>query len=231
MRARWRRVVFLLTMVAVLGLGLSVAAYSGAFGTQEAEALQNCGSWGRPQAANENSLRNFSMSARYSDNTYEGTVEPSGNHVTIYVRPRINGVTSNANCNPESVHIRWKVDTVLPWNNSLICQQMNLDSAFDGSYDAFDGYSTRFSSTTEEGCIYWDFWTNWPYQASISLEGRDGTAKRVFDSHDGPLPIKVYQAEIRICRTPADSSNHTCSDWSNTLEVDLVNDSAGPSGL
>ncbi len=231
MRARWRRVVFLLTTVAALGLGLSVAAYSGVFGTQEAEAQQNCGSWARPLEANENSLRNFSMRAQYSDNTYEGTVEPSGDHVTIYVRPRINGVTSNANCNPKSVHIRWKVDTVLPWNNSLTCQQMNLDSAFDGSYDPFDGYDTRFPTATEEGCIYWDFWTNWPYQASISLEGRDGTAKRVFDSHDGPLPINVYQAEIRICRTPADDSNHDCSGWSNTLEVDLVNDSAGPSGL
>ena len=56
MRARWRRVVFLLTTVAALGLGLSVAAYSGVFGTQEAEALQNCGSWGQAAGSQREQL-------------------------------------------------------------------------------------------------------------------------------------------------------------------------------
>ena len=245
MRARWRRVVFLLTTVAVLGLGLSVAAYSGAFGTQEAEALQTgfCGVWDQPQAATQDSLGNFSMSARYSDNTYKGTVQASEDHVTIYVRPRINGVTGSVQCNPESVQIQWRRPDLtgsglFDIDGSLTCEQMNLTSS-TGQTHTFDGYSSKFPTTTEKGCIYWDFWNDWPYQASISLEGRGGldTAKRVFDSHSGLLPIDVYEARIRICRTTADAAtkdfpiDHDCSAWSGYLEVDLVNDSAGPSGL
>ena len=242
MRARWRRAVFLLTMVAVLGLGLSVAAYSGAFGTQEAGALQTgfCGVWDQPQAATQDSLGNFSMHARYSDEDFEGTVNPSGDHVTIYVRPRISGVTGSVQCNPESVQIQWRrPDLTGPGlfdlDGTLTCEQMNLTSSA-GTAHTFDGYDTRFSSTDEKGCIYWDFWNDWPYQASISLEGRTDTA-RVFDSHSGLLPIDVYEARIRICRTTADAAtrsfpvDHDCSGWSVYLEVDLVNDSAGPSGL
>ena len=248
MRARWRRVVFLLTTVAALGLGLSVAAYSGAFGTQEAGALQTgfCGVWDQPQAATQDSLGNFSMRARYSDNVYlnlagNPTVKPSGDHVTIYVRPRISGVTGSVHCNPESVHIQWRRPDLagrglFDINASLTCEQMNLTSNA-GQAHTFDGYETKFPTETEKGCIYWDFWNNYPYQASISLEGRGGSDKRVFDSHSGLLPIDVYEARIRICRTTADAAtksfpiDHDCSGWSSYLEVDLVNDSAGPSGL
>ena len=230
MRARWRRVVFLLTTVAALGLGLSVAAYSGAFGTQEAGALQTCTNIGKPGTAIENNLRAFSMRARYSDNTYVGSVKESYDHVTIYVRPRISGI-SQGSCNPESVHIRWKYNDVADFPEpSSACIQMNLTSS-QGSTHTFTGYgSNRFSASDDSGCIYWDFWNNWPYQASISLEGRTGTA-RLFDSHSDLLPIKVYEAQIRICVTTADVATHVCGAWSDSLEVDLVNDSAGPSGL
>ncbi len=107
---------------------------------------------------------------------------------------------------------------------------MNLTSSA-GNPHTFNGYSPKFSSSDVQGCIYWDFWSNWPYQASISLEGRGGSDKRVFDSHSGLLPIQAYEAEIRICRSPADAATHDCGGWSDILEVDLVNDSAGPSGL
>ena len=112
---------------------------------------------------------------------------------------------------------------------------MNLTSS-QGSAHTFDGYNSKFPTTTEKGCIYWDFWHDWPYQASISLEGRDGSDNRVFDSHAGILPIAIYEARIRICRTTADAQtrdfpDHDCSASSGYLEVDLVNDSAGPSGL
>ena len=251
-RARWRRVVFLLTTVAVLGLGLSVAAYSGAFGTQEAGALQTgfCGVWDQPQAATQDSLGNFSMRAQYSDNTYLDTVEPSGDHVTIYVRPRISGVTGSVHCNPESVHIQWRRPDLagtglFDIDGTLTCKQMNLTST-EGNTHTFDDYKSgtdsagdtnvRFSSSDAQGCIYWDFWNDWPYQASISLEGRTDTA-RLFDSHATRIPIDVYEARIRICRATADAQtrdfpvDHDCSAWSGYLKVDLVNDSAGPSGL
>ena len=268
-RARRLWALFLLSTVAALGVGLSVAA-AGFFGAQEAGAQEVHNPPPQPHYAPEDyhcddlvkpttdtGDKNFGMGPSYGTTTEDldgNSIFIAGDRVTIGVKPRIGGThpgippdeqfntPSEPPCYPESVLIQWRrlrdIDDPAntAWPALSDCLEMNLTSS-QGQPHEFDGYEStdRHLNADQEGCIRWDFWNNWPYKAFVDIQGRFTNAnhgRHEFDTHqNGQISIDVYEARIKICRTKADASTHDCSPWSNSLEADLINDSAAPSGL